>query len=344
MKIEKLKNTKALIIIIAAIIVLAVLIAVGVIYGDKIFKKGGTGQQKTPEKVLSTDEAGQKVVKYVNDNFLQGKPQASLNNTLEESGMYKVTFLIEGQENIVYLTRDGKLLFPVIPQMGIPINLEESAKTEEDTGQKSCEEIKKTDKAIIDAFVVSQCPYGLQMQRILAKVIKGVPSLKENIKIRYIGSVSENKITSMHGNEEAQENLRQICLREETDKYWDYVSCYMKKGETENCLTSVGVDRGKLEGCMTEESRGIKYAKDDFASANKFNVGGSPSLILNDEEVSEFWFGGRTADALKTLICCGFNTKPESCSGELSKDSAATGFSEIYASGSEGEDAGGCDL
>jgi hypothetical protein len=33
--------------------------------------------------------------------------------------------------------------------------------------------------------------------------------------------VKNGKIASMHGDEEAKENLRQICIREEQkDKYW----------------------------------------------------------------------------------------------------------------------------
>jgi len=38
-----------------------------------------------------------------------------------------------------------------------------------------------------------------------------------------------NTIKSMHGAAEAQENLRQICIREEqSGKYWDYVRCYIE--------------------------------------------------------------------------------------------------------------------
>jgi hypothetical protein len=35
------------------------------------------------------------------------------------------------------------------------------------------------------------------------------------MKARYIGTVSGTTITAMHGEAEAKENLRQICIREE---------------------------------------------------------------------------------------------------------------------------------
>ncbi len=154
--------------------------------------------------------------------------------------------------------------------------------------------------------MVSYCPFGMQMQRILVPVHELLKDVA-NIKVKYMGAVSDGKITSMHGDEEAQENLKQICLREEQpDKYWDYIGCFIKqRGKSDTCSEEVGVDIDKLKECMTDPDKGLKYAQEDFASQAKYGVGGSPTLILNGERVSEFNFGGRTAEAVKTLICCG---------------------------------------
>ena len=57
----------------------------------------------------------------------------------------------------------------------------------------------------------------------------------------------------MHGDEEAQENLRQICIREEqSDKYWEYVSCFMKEGKSADCLNSSTVDEVEINACARE--------------------------------------------------------------------------------------------
>jgi len=55
--------------------------------------------------------------------------------------------------------------------------------------------------------------------------------------------------------------------------------------------------------------------------------------------VDESGFGGRTAEALKTLLCCGFETESDICAQKLSETSAASGFSETYgqSSGSSGD-------
>lgn len=64
----------------------------------------------------------------------------------------------------------------------------------------------------------------------------------------------------------------------------------------------------------------------DFNETAQYGITGSPTLILNGERVSESDFGGRTEQALKSLICCGFASPPEFCSKNLSGEKAKTGF------------------
>jgi thioredoxin 1 len=197
---------------------------------------------------------------------------------------------------------------------------------------QACVNVTKSDKPLLEAFVVSRCPFGLQMQRIMAEIVSKLPQSKDYLNVRYIGSITNGTITSMHGDEEAQENLRQICIREEQpDKYWDYVKCYMKEGNSAECLNSSAVDESKLDGCINSTGRGLVYAQEDFDLANKFNITGSPTLTMNDKIVSEFDFAtnntnGRSPEALKELLCCGFNTQPSFCSTQLNKTQAITMF------------------
>jgi len=194
--------------------------------------------------------------------------------------------------------------------------------------KKNCSDIKKEDSPLLQAFVVSYCPFGLQMQRLLSEIIEKIPASSNNIKVRYIGDISKDNISSMHGQQEADENLVQICIREEQpDKYWKYVSCFARSGGSDDCLNSSEIDGGKLEECTTQKNRGFKYAEQDFAIADNFGASGSPTLILNNETVSEFDFGGRTDEAVKKLLCCGFSSKPDFCSQNLNTSKVATGFS-----------------
>ncbi len=293
---------------------------------------------KTPEEEiliedsLTTAEVEEKIITYIEEEF--GIPEISLATTTTfQNGVYRLNLKIEDTDiPPVYATKDGSLFFPEAKEIISP----------EEKKEVACQSIKKTEQPMLEAFVMSYCPYGTQMQRIIDEVVRNIPELKNNIKVRYIGQIQDGKITSMHGEEEAQENLTQICLREEQeDKFYSYVSCFLKKGESASCLIDSGIDKDKLESCKKEESRGLSYAQEDFDLNAKYQASGSPTLILNEGEVSEFDFGGRTAEAVKSLICCGFENQSQICETILSKEEATTGFSETYSSGDSGS--GSCE-
>ncbi len=314
------------------IAVIGIVVVGGVILAQKdmgsISLPFGNSNQKVADQGL----------KYINDVLLKGQSPASLVSVASESGLVKIKIKIGESEYDSYITKDGKFLFPTAYNMSENNNTGEQG--EQQQTAKTCDDIKKSNKPVLEAYVVSQCPFGLQMQRVLADIVKNIPSMAENIKVRYMGAVSGNKITSMHGEEEADENLNQICIREEqASKYWNYVSCYMKKGDSAGCLTSTGIDKTKLNTCKTDPKKGVAYAKVDFDLNTKYGIEGSPTLVFGEEKVSEFDFGGRTSDGVKSLICCGFNSKPGSCSTQLNTKEAASSFSESYEStgGSTGD-------
>jgi len=306
-------------------ILFGTLVAIISVSATVLFLKGKNTQKLNPS--LTSEEAAKKAIEFINKNILAGQGEATLVNVSEVSGLYKITLKINEREYPSFVTKDGKILFP---EGGIEM---EKFVAQNPTPQpkKTCEDLKKNEKPLLEAFVVSQCPFGLQMQRILNEIVKNIPSLAANIKVEYIGAIANGKITSMHGDEEAKENLRQICVREEqNDKYWSYIDCHIKEGKVNECLKSAGIDEGKLEECQKDPNRGLKYAQEDFKSEEKYKADASPTLILNGEAVSEFDFGGRTAEAVKTLLCCGFNQKPEFCNKKLTETQAAISLSPTY--------------
>ena len=317
--------------------------------------------------VLSEDDAGNKAIDYLNNNIVQQGTKASLVSVQEKNGIYEVMTSYRGNDIPIYITKDGSLLF-----LNRPLNTSEEIKreTQEESQQTlTCGDVPKRDKPLLQTFVVSKCPFGLQMQRILSEIVKNIPSLANNIEVRYIGSIQNGKITSMHGEKEAEENLRQICIREEQhNKYWSYIACHIKNGDVYNCLIKAGIDIDRLNACMNDTSRGLKYARDDFnlydiyksRFGQKIGVGenrismGSPAVIINEDATlrqresywsinTEFDFATgegkgnnpRSAENIKELLCCGFTEAPIICSTNLSSVGAATMFSETY-SGSSG--------
>lgn len=220
------------------------------------------------------------------------------------------------------------------------VALEEASAASKPTARvhMNCADIEKMEQPMLEAFIVSYCPFGLQMQRALLGIISQIPDLSQNIIIRYIIEMEDGDMTSMHGQEESDENLRQICIREEQpDKYWKYISCFLESGNSSQCLRTAAVSEARLSSCLEEESRGFKYAMDDLNKTQQFDITGSPTLLLNGEKVKESDFGGRTEQALKNLLCCGFAARPDFCSPNLSTEKAKTGFISKAKKGQIGE-------
>ncbi|MCX6730943.1 MAG: hypothetical protein NTZ55_03780 [Candidatus Roizmanbacteria bacterium] len=269
-----------------------------------------------------------------------------ISSVKETSGVYEFELKLQNQTYTSYITKDGKILFT----SGVKLTAEEkkaAANTTTEPKKLTAKDLKKNDKPTLTAFVVANCPYGIQTQRLFKKVMEEAPDMASTLKVKYIGEIVNGKITAMHGDEEAKENLRQICIRDEQpEMYWPYVNCYMQEGKTESCLTSVGVDASKMTACTEDPKRGNAYAQKDFDSAKKFNVSGSPTLVLNDSQVvSEFDFGGRVPNSIKTLVCGGSKTPADYCSKDISTSEVAVSLSvsdDAASAGGTTTSAAGC--
>lgn len=253
-------------------------------------------------------------------------------NLKEESGLYvfDLKLDVQGSEQkfTSYMSKDGKLFFTGGIKVADLDKKSDVKGPEEQPKPLTCQDIKKSDTPNMTAFLVADCPYGLQMQRLIKVAASEDQELGTFMSVKYIGSVENGKIISMHGDKEAQENLRQICIREEQKNlYWPYVSCYMKEGKSSECLSQNSVNQTVLQTCMSDPQKGLAYAQKDFDAANALKVSASPTLVVNDMVVSEFDFGGRNVDALKQLVCCGSNSKLGFCDKTLTKDQVATSFS-----------------
>jgi hypothetical protein len=274
-----------------------------------------------------TDEFKNKIIpeaikKVVNDP----STKIEVSNVKDTNGVYEFQLKLAGQTYTSYITKDGKILFTS------GIKLDAAAKTTAAApAQKklTCNDLNKSSSPVLTAYIVANCPYGLQMERTIKNAMNQDPALADKVEIKYIGAITNGQITSMHGDAEAKENLRQICIREEQKSlFWPYLSCYMQAGDTTSCLANVGVDQTMMNACTADASRGLAYAQKDFDAGTKFNVSGSPTLVLNNKQVvSEYDFGGRVPDAIRSVVCCGSSTQDSSCSTPISKNEMAVAFS-----------------
>ncbi len=296
---------------------------------------------------MSNAAIAKKSIDYLNKSVLQNGQTATLGTVSEESGLVKIQIKIGTNTYDSYATKDGKLLFPEAFNIAAaPSSPSAAATTPDTTASITPANVAKVAKTSLEAFVVADCPFGIQEQRAIGAAIKAAPALAQYITVRYIGGINPDgkTINSMHGNEEAVANMAQICLRQEQpDKYWPSVLDYIKQstgtasngmpyGNMQASAGRAGADVAKMNACIANPTRGLAYAKADFALDTKYGVQGSPTLVLNGKEVSETPFGGRSAKGMGQLVCSSSTNPPSFCKdANFSVDQASTSFSLTYA-------------
>ncbi|MDD4409873.1 MAG: peptidoglycan-binding domain-containing protein [Candidatus Pacebacteria bacterium] len=205
-------------------------------------------------------------------------------------------------------------------------------------------EIKKTDKPQVELFVMSHCPYGAQIEK---GIIPAIEALGSNVdfQLKFCNY-------SMHGEAELKEQLNQYCIqKEQKDKLLSYLKCFLKDGNSDQCIISTSIDKVKLSACISSADKEFKVLDnfknnvgyvsefpgfDVFKEDNlKYGVQGSPTLVINGVQSSS----GRDSNSLLKTICSGFNNSPEVCTSTLSTDNPVPGFGD----GTSGQGtAGGC--
>jgi glutaredoxin len=267
---------------------------------------------------MTAQDAANKTIDYINTYLLGGQGTANLTSVKEDNGMFALKFNIAGREYDSYVTTDGKLLFPSVVDM--------SQTPQVTTTAPAKFEPKKTDKPVAQLYVMSFCPYGIEAENAMKPVVDLLGS-KASIETHYIVSVSGNTVSSLHGDFEATEDERQVCIWKNYGQatFWTYVTYLNSKcnsGNIDTCwkdaAKSAKVDTTKIENCVKTE--GLTLMKAEAALSSQNGVSGSPTLIINGATYN----GARTADAYKQAICSAFNTQPSECSKALSASSGNT--------------------
>jgi len=191
--------------------------------------------------------------------------------------------------------------------------------------------MEKRDKPEVDLFVMSHCPFGTQMEKGLLPVIDLFGD-KVDFNIRFVGY-------TMHGKKELDEELNQYCVNQQgKDIYYGYLKCFLKAGKSEACLKEAKVDEDKLKSCVatTDKKFDITKSYNDKTTwmgrfppfnihkdlADKYNVAGSPTLVINDVVARV----GRSPKAIRDAICTGFKEKPAECTAEIDAATPQPGF------------------
>jgi len=286
-------------------------------------------------KDIGKDAAKAKVESFIKGNLVAPGTDLSVGEIIKEGSLYKIpiTIKVQGQSKdiISYVSQDGTKFFPEMIEIR-----DDQKKTDEsvnaDENQPS-QEITKNDKPEVEVFVMAHCPYGTQIEKGIIPVIESLGA-KIKFNLRFVSY-------TMHGDKEANENMRQYCIQKnEPAKLLSYLKCFLKStvgsnDEAESCIKSIGVSKVKIDACIASSNTqfDIKAGATDFPvdkEANtKYGVQGSPTLVINGTVAQS----GRDSAGLLKTICSAFNKQPAECQKQLSSASPAPGFGEGTVSG-----------
>jgi len=241
----------------------------------------------------------------------------------ERKNFYRFTVEINAggriQEVHVVADEKGDYLYPVEVPMKAPT--------------REFKEPPKSERPRVELFVMSYCPYGIQMEKGFIPVLR-LLGKKIDFELKFVSY-------AMHGEKEVWENLRQYCIQKlYPNKLVDYLECFdiRKPQDWRGCLEEVGIDVQEINNCMTEADEEYNISKilsnesswggrfPPFplyeADNRKYSVRGSPTLVINGTVV----WTGRSPEAIKEAICSAFKSPPPECNQKLSEETPSPGF------------------
>ena len=292
---------------------------------------------------IGVDAAAQRLVDYVNvfPTVTDAKSAGEADST---DVYYEINIDVttaDGTQTVpLMISRDGKYLMQAT-------DIDEAIQQIQELQEQESQPVEaagtpKSDRPKVDVFIMSYCPYGLQMQKAVLPVMELLGD-KADITIKWVSYI-------MHGKQEIDENNVQYCIqKEQSDKYIAYANCFTVKDDTVACIAEAGIDRTMLESCVvaTDKEFNITGLYEDSstwsggrypqypvnaAENTQFGVRGSPTLIINGNVVSV----NRSPEAVKQAVCSAFNTPPGECDQELSTAQASASFGASEGSGAEG--------
>lgn len=302
-----------------------ILVVILAIIGYATFKNPTAGGKK-----LSPEEAKVQTEEFINTYLMAQGSKATVEEVTEELGLYKLKVNIGGG-NIVdsYIDKGLNIFFPQafnVEEMKNGDNANDAA-----SGAAPVADAPKSDKPVVEVFVMSHCPYGTQIEKGILPVAKALGN-KIDFQIKFVDY-------AMHGEVELKEQLAQYCIdKEQKSKFFSYLDCFLVDGKSDTCLTTAGIDKGKLDACVKATDAQFKVTENfknkvDFsgtypgfgihkAENTKYGVQGSPTLVINGAQIQ----AGRDSASLMGAICGAFNTVPAECSTDMSSETPAPGF------------------
>jgi len=165
-------------------------------------------------------------------------------------------------------------------------------------------------QAKLDFYVMSQCPYGTQVEDAIKPVLDKLGNAVD-FELNYIVSAEGDNFKSLHGPAEISGDMIQLCAAKyDPDKYMDLVVCMNKDARSipnnwEACADESGLDKESIKKCY-EGDEGKQLLTESMKKSQEVRASGSPTMYLNGKPYN----GGRDTTSFLRAICSNLKDHP----------------------------------
>lgn len=177
---------------------------------------------------------------------------------------------------------------------------------------------KSADAVKVEFFVMSQCPFGVQVVNGVKEAVDRLGT-EVDFRLEFIGNKGVNgELASMHGADEVTGDMAQVCAAKHAPaRFLDMVVCQNKNirdvaSNWEECAKGAGLPMEPIRACIQgKEGKELLAASFDRASARGARA--SPTMFINGKPYA----GRRGSKDFIRAICAEHRsaTKPAACQG-----------------------------
>lgn len=173
-----------------------------------------------------------------------------------------------------------------------------------------------SEKVKVDFYVMSQCPYGTQVEDAIAPVLNKIGQ-NVDFNLNFIASdKGDGTFQSLHGQNEVLGNIVQLCaIKYEPTKYMDMIVCQNKNANLipsnwETCAKTAGFTQtDKVKTCY-EGQEGKTLHSESIKKSEAVNAQGSPTIYI----AGNAYGGARGENDFLRAICASYKAeKPSAC-------------------------------
>ncbi|MBT3349456.1 hypothetical protein HN954_00725 [bacterium] len=280
---------------------------------------------------LSETELKTVAEEFINIALMPAGQAATVKEMSEVSEkLYKLVVDAGGREIVSYISNDGKEFYPQVMDVDQVTKDREAAATAAAVAVVAAAvEMEKVETPVVEAFVMSHCPYGTQIEKGLLPVVQTLGDAID-FQLKFVNY-------AMHGEKELKEQMNQVCISKESpEKFNEYLTCFLEADDGAGCLEKSGLDVTECVAALDTEFSVMSGFEDKTTWVNerfpkflvndadnlKYGVRGSPTLVINGKVSS----AGRDPQSLMNAICAGFETAPAECEIEMPTAAPSPGF------------------